>query len=844
MRELDKRYNFADCEKKWQEYWQNNKIYKFNLEDKENVFSIDTPPPSVSGELHMGHIFGYTQMDAIARMQRMAGKNVFFPIGYDDNGLPSEKYVEKKIKRRGKSMPRQEFVEICDREIVSVEHLMYDLFISNSFSFDFDNEYRTISPQSRKISQMSFIDLYNNNHIYRKEEPVIWDVIDQTALSQADLEDKEFDSQMNYINFTLVNRFDREEENLEIMTTRPELLPACVAVFCHPDVYKQFKDSEVRTPLGVVVPMLTDESVDKEKGTGVMMCCTFGDQADVEKWKKYNLQLRNIMDEQGILRLSDFTDIDRKYKENLDGLFVEKARTKILELLEKGGKIARKPTPIKHMVKVGERSKYPIEILIKKQWLIKIIELKEELHKKVSECKWNPEYMEIRAHNWINGLSWDWCISRQRFFGVPIPIWYSRRKGEEGKVILASPEQLPVDPMTDLPKGYSLNDIEPEIDVLDTWATSSITPMLNTCAINDDLCCNDKKSDVLKLPFDLRFQGHDIITTWAFYTIVKANYHQNVVPWKNVLINGHCLSPDGTKMSKSLGNVVNPVKVIKENGSDAVRYWAINSSLGVDTSFSTDVIKNGQKLITKLFNAAKFAEIHFKNLENKTFNLKEDLSDGNIFKPVDLWLISKMRLLIDEYNKCVASFDYRKGLEITERFFWDCLCDNYLEIVKLRCYGVQGTKYQNISLSEMEKSVIKKEQDSAIKTVYYTLYALLKLFSPFIPVITEEIFYNLYEEKFSEDKSIHRRGSFADIGDFEVFEVPKQLAEEVIKILFEIRKYKSERSMSIKDIIETVEVSTKFDLNDCLEDLKNVSNVENFFIINSDNFEVVVKNEY
>jgi valyl-tRNA synthetase len=564
----------------------------------------------------------------------------------------------------------------------------------------------------------------------------------------------------------------------------------------------------------------------------------------VEKWKKYNLQLRNTIDEQGILRLDNFTDIDKRYKESLDGLFVEKARKKILELLEKNGKIARKPTPIRHAVKVGERSKYPVEILVKKQWLVKILELKEELHKKVGECKWNPEYMETRAHNWIDGLSWDWCISRQRFFGIPIPIWYSKRKGEEGKVILASLEQLPVDPTTDLPKGYSSTEIEAETDVLDTWATSSITPMLNTSAINDSLYCEKEKSDTLRLPFDLRFQGHDIITTWAFYTIVKTNYHQNTIPWKNILINGHCLSPDGTKMSKSLGNVINPIKIIKEYGSDATRYWAINSNLGVDANFSTDVIKNGQKLVTKLFNAAKFAEIHFKNLKNKTFNIKKDLDDGVIFRPVDLWIISKTKILIDEYNRCVVDFDYKKGLEITERFFWDCLCDNYLEIVKLRCYGAQGTKYQNISLSEKEKSCVEKEQDSAVKAIYYVFYALLKLFSPFLPIITEEIFFNLYEEKFNKLRSIHKRGGFFDINDFEAFDVAGRPAEEMIKILFEIRKYKSERNMSIKDIIKTVEVNTKFDLNDCLEDLKNVSNVENFFIINSDNFGVAIKDEY
>jgi valyl-tRNA synthetase len=840
MKELDKRYDFQNCEKKWQEYWQNNKIFHFDWSDRKDIFSIDTPPPSVSGVLHMGHIFGYTQMDAIARMQRMAGKNVYFPVGYDDNGLPSERYVEKKINKKSKSMPRHEFVEICDREIAAVENLMRNLFISNSFSFDFTTEYRTISPLSRKISQMSFLDLFNKNKVYQQEQPVIWDVVDQTALAQAELEDKEFDSQMNYLDFTLINRMTKEEKSLEIMTTRPELLPACVAIFCHPDDFGTYKNCEVITPLGAVVPILADESVEKEKGTGVMMCCTFGDQADVEKWKKYNLQLKIVMDEQGVLNLNGINDIQNEYKEGLNGLFVEKARKKILELLSKNGKITKNPVPLKHIVKVGERSKYPVEILVKKQWLIKALDLKENLHKNASACKWNPAYMEVRIHNWIDGLSWDWCISRQRFFGIPIPVWYSKRKGEEGMVIVPAIEQLPVDPMNDLPVGYGANEVERESDVFDTWATSAISPQLNNYAISDKMYVNKERKETLKLPFSLRFQGHDIITTWAFDTIVKAYYHQNTIPWENILINGHCLAEDGTKMSKSLGNVVDPVKTIKEYGSDAVRYWSINSNLGVDTNFSTEVIKNGQKLITKLFNAAKFSEIHFKSLNNKTDSLKGDLLNKNIFKSADLWLISKMKNLIDEYNKCVETFDYKKALEITERFFWDCFCDNYLEIVKIRCYGVSGAKYQKVQLSEKEVARIEKEQYSAIKTIFHVLQALLKLFSPFIPVVTEEIFSILYNDEFKQSKSIHCRGSFKGIGDFELFADAMRLTEEIVKIVFEIRKYKSERNMSIKDIVDTVEVNTKFDLNDCLEDLKNVCNVNNFFVINNDEFKVVI----
>ncbi|MDR2760757.1 MAG: valine--tRNA ligase [Rickettsiales bacterium] len=839
--ELEKRYDFKVCEKKWQEYWQRNKIFKFSGDDKnDDVFSIDTPPPSVSGELHMGHIFGYTQMDIIARMQRMSGKNVFFPIGYDDNGLPSERYVEKKINRKGKTMPRKEFVAICDREIALAEENMRNLFISNSFSFDFDSEYRTISPMARKISQMSFIDLFNKNYAYQREEPVIWDVMDQTSLSQADLEERELESQMNYIDFTLLDKNSGEEEKLEIMTTRPELLPACAAIFCHPDAFEKFRGKEVRTPLGATVPILSDPSVDGEKGTGVMMCCTFGDQADVEKWRKYNLELKIILDERGILNLENI-DIDRQYKDALNGLFVEKARKKILDLLEKNGKLSRKPTAIIHAVKVGERSKYPVEIIVKKQWLIKVLGLKDALRALSSQCNWEPKYMEARMQDWVDNLSWDWCISRQRFFGIPIPVWYSKRKGEEGRAIIPDVEQLPVDPTADLPRGYGADEVVGETDVLDTWATSSLTPQLNNRVISDKLFAADRVKNALKLPFDLRFQGHDIIRTWAFDTLVKAHCHQGVLPWKNILINGHCLSENGTKMSKSLGNVIDPVKILKEYGSDATRYWAASSNLGVDANFSTETVKNGQKLVTKLFNAAKFAGAHFKNLDDETMNLEKDLEEKKIFKAIDLWLISEMKILTDEYGERIKKFDYRKALELTEKLFWDCFCDNYLEIVKLRCYGAEGTKYQNIQLSQREKLVIQGEQRSAIKTMRHVFHGILKLFAPFLPVITEELFHSLYGEEFTGGKSIHRRGSLANIGKFKIFEKEKRLTEEALRVVSEIRKYKSERNMSPKDALDVAEVSAAYDLSDFLDDLKNVCNVTDFFFINSNNFKVIIR---
>ncbi len=831
MFKLPKKYNFAESEKKWQQYWQDNKIFKFDWSDtkRENIYSIDTPPPHVSGTLHMGHIFGYTQMDVIARFWRMFGKNVFYPFGFDDNGLPSERYVEKKLGIKSKSMDRQEFVKVCDKEIRDAELYMKNNTIEANYSFDFDEEYRTISPTARKVSQMSFLDLYNKGILEREEEPVIWDVVDQTALAQTEAEDKEAESQMNYIKFEIIS--NGKKEPLEVMTTRPELLPACVAIFAHPSDFEKYQGKKVITPLGVEVPILFDESVDKEKGTGVMMCCTFGDNADVEKYKKYKLPLKMIINEKGCLYFHNVPEIADKYKSRLDGLFTTKAREEILNILQEEGKIVKPAEKIIHTVKIGERSKSLLEIIVKKQWNIRVLDIKDELHKKASEVKWHPSWMEGRIHSWIDGLNWNWCISRQRFFGVPIPCWYSKRKGEEGKVILPKVNQLPIDPTVDLPEGYSRDEIIGETDVFDTWMTSSVSPQLSTQGFREDYCCDKNRFKVLDIPFDLRPQGHDIIRTWAFCTLVKSYYHENKIPWKNIFINGFALASDGTKMSKSAGNGVDPIKSIREFGADAVRYWASNGATGVDTNYSVDIIKNGQKLITKLFNSAKFAEMNFENLVGKTSTAKYDIENGLIFETIDKWLISKLYSLIEKTTRNFENYEYSKALEATENFFWSDFCDNYLEIVKVRCYGAGGLKYQNIELSKEEKQKIDAAQQSAIRTIYYVFNVVLKLFAPFMPAICDEIYSCLYEEEFNKTKSISSRGNWPKIDDFIENKETEEVGKVILETIANVRKEKSEKNISIKEIVGEVKIQSTINdkiKNDCglIEDLKNVCNVE------------------
>lgn len=835
MKELAKKYNVKECEKKWQEYWQKNNIFKFDwndVKDRNKIYAIDTPPPHISGQLHMGHIFGFAQMDIIARYQRMQGKNVFYPIGYDDNGLPSERYVEKKINKKSKSMERHEFVEICDKEIKDAELLIKNSLIKAGYSFDFDAEYRTISPMSRKISQMSFLDLYEKNYLYRKEEPVIWDVVDQTALAQTEAEDAEVESKMNYIKF----KVKKSNTDLVIMTTRPELLPACVALFVHPDDKAKYEGMSAITPLGIEVPILFDESVEKDKGTGIMMCCTFGDSADVEKYKKYKLPLKMIINEKGCLYFYNVPEIAEKYKSRLDGLFTTKAREEILSILAEEGKIAKDPEKITHIVKVGERSKSPLEIIVKKQWNIKVLDIKEELHKKASEIKWYPEWMEGRIHSWIDGLSWDWTISRQRFFGVPVPCWYSKRVGEEGKVILPTKDQLPVDPTKDLPVGYTKEEVVGETDVFDTWMTSSVSPQLSAQGINENFIGDETKFKALSLPFDLRPQGHDIIRTWAFCTLVKANYHQNIIPWKNIFVNGFCLASDGTKMSKSKGNGVDPMKTIDEFGTDAVRYWTANSQLGTDTNYSTDMIKIGQKLITKLYNSGKFVEMCLNSLQDNEKIEKSKLEIRNYL--IDEFLLSKLHTVVETYKNALNNYEYNKALEVVENFFWNDFCDNYLEIVKIRCYGVNAIKYQDKNLTEEEKTIITQGQISACLTIKEVFKALLKLFSPYLPHITDELYSCLYEEEFNITKSISSRGNCVDINNFKKNEEVEKIGEISKLILAEVRKYKSEKNISIKEVIDKINVYCCFDLIDVIEDLKNVCNVNNIKVIEDKEFKV------
>lgn len=806
MVNLDKHYNFKESEIKWQKKWNEDKIYKWDKNaPKENSFVVDTPPPTVSGTLHMGHIFSYTQADFVVRYKRMTGKNIFYPMGFDDNGLPTERLVEKKKKVKAHQMERAEFIEICKEVVKDEEDKFQNLFQSVALSVDWDELYQSISPRSQSISQMSFLDLVQKGKIYREDQPILWDPVDQTSLAQADVEDKEMPSFMNDIIFEA-----EDGEKLTIATTRPEMLAACVCIFYNPndDRYKHLKGKHAITPLfNIKVPILEDESAQMDKGSGLVMCCTFGDMTDVHWWKIHKLPTRMLINKYG--KIGDFEfdencqDIESANKalDLIKGKKVKDARQIIIdEMKEKN--LLTKQVEISHSVKCAERSGAPLEIITAPGWFVKTVEYKDDLLKKSEELNWHPSYMKTRLDNWINSIAWDWCISRQRFFGVAFPVWYSKRKGEEGKPIFADKDQLPVDPLKDLPKGYLRDEVEPDLDVMDTWATSSVSPQLSSHGISDDFAIDLERHKKL-FPTDLRPQAHEIIRTWAFYTILKAHLHENTIPWKNMMISGWCLAEDKSKMSKSKGNIIDPVNLIETYGSDVVRYWASTSRLGADTAYSEDIIKDGKRLVNKLWNASKFVSLNF----DKVTDFGEGLEDDRITESSDKWIISKLHLTVKKATENFEKFEYAIAMEAVEEFFWKDFCDNYLEIVKKRSYNEDGSRNSG--------------QASGIITLYWTLNTILRLFAPILPHITDELFSKIFESS----SSIHTQNNWPDLFKIPMDEMALSSGDLMIEAIDLVRKAKAERNLSVKAPLSKLELSKDLP-EDMLVDLRDVTSTD------------------
>jgi len=771
-------YNTKEVEEKWKSFWEKEKIYKFDLKSKKPIYSIDTPPPTVSGKMHIGHAFQYSQMDFIARYKRMKGFNLFYPFGTDDNGLPTERLVEKSRGIKAKDFDRREFIKICLDYLKKELPIFIQTWKDIGISCDYSLYYSTIDNHSRKISQWSFLDLHKKGRLERRDAPSMWCSECQTGIAQVEVQDKEIDSTFNNIVFKV------DGKDLEIATTRPELLPSCVAVFYNPKdkKYKAFKGKKAKVPLfNFEVPIMEDERVDVSKGTGIVMCCTFGDQTDMEWQKAYRLPIKEAITKDGKM-----TSLAGKFQDQK----IKEARKNILEELKKQ-ELLTKQTAIKHFVNVHERCGTEIEFLKTRQWFVKYLDLKKDMLRWGKNLRWFPEHMKYRYDNWVKGLQWDWLISNQRYYGVPFPVWYCEKCDS---VYLANEKDLPVDPLKDKPpveKCKCGGKLIGEKDILNTWFTSSMTPTIALKLVYD------KIED--KLPMNLRPQAHDIITFWLFNTVLKQNLHYNKNPFSDVIISGF-VTLEGEKMSKSKGNIIEPVEVIEKFGADALRFWAASSKLGEDINYQEKIALTGKKFVTKLWNAANFVFMNLEGYKGEKPKKLEKIDD----------------LFLNELNKVVTAatyrfeaYEYSRARFDTEDFFWKEFCDNYLEIVKKRIYNEKGDK-----------------KISAQYTLYQSLLTILKLIAPIMPYVAEEI-YQKYFRKSEKEKSIHlsnwpkedKKRSEAWTKDRSLF--------EFYSILDQVRQEKTKKQKSMRaEVILTMGEKDKRKLDGMLEDLIAVTNAK------------------
>ncbi len=768
---LDKKYNAKEKEEKWLNYWNDNRIYRF-VPDGREVFSIDTPPPTVNGKIHIGHIFSYSQTEMIARYKRLRGYNIFYPFGFDDNGLPSERLVEKEQGKKAHEIGREEFSKLCYKTTDRYEEEFQELFSKMGVSTDWDIHYKTVSPSTIKISQLSFLDLVDKGHCYHRESPALWCNECLTSIAQAELETKTIKTTFNYINFKTVE----DGEEFTIATTRPELLPAIVCVFVNPndDEHNHLIGKTAHIPIiDVEVPIMADEKVAIDKGTGVVMCCTFGDQTDIEWWKKYNLPLKYIFTNDG--RIID--DVP-----NYGGLKIKEARKKIIEDLQNGGFIV-KIEELEHEVQTHERCGKEVEYSVMRQWFIDTMNHKEDFLKIGNEIHWHPSHMKNRYNEWVENIMWDWCISRQRYFGVPFPVWYCKDCGEP---IFARKEDLPVNPLVDLPKvdkcpKCGCTEFVSETDVMDTWATSSVTPLINMHYGE-----KDNYEDILK-PMSLRTNASEIIRTWDFYTIVKSFYHFGRRPWDNVMISGFVMADKGQKISKSKGNSkVEPLSLINQYSADVIRYWAGSGRLGTDIVYSEETLQRGRKLVNKIWNVSKFIEMHLQDYEDREFSN---------YEYIDKWILGKFQEMEKGFLKYLDDYEVGLALNHLEKFFWN-FCDNYIEIVKHRLYRPEEFG--------------EEARYSGQKTVYTLLYKLLQDFSIYFPFITEEIYQELYREK----QSIH----LTEIKELNNnFDKEMKLGDQIVEIIGLARGEKTNHNVSLKTPISLLELEVTKELKNAIE---------------------------
>ncbi len=819
--------------------WERDGVYRFDRKaPREQVFAIDTPPPTVSGSLHVGHVFSYTHTDAIARYQRMRGKSVFYPMGWDDNGLPTERRVQNHYgvrcdptvdydpqftppaepsEKEPVSISRPNFVELCLALTETDEQAFEALWRTLGLSVDWSMTYTTIGRVAQRISQRSFLDLLACGEAYQLQAPTLWDVDFQTAVAQAELEDRERPGAMHRVRFARASGeggYGAPEGDapagvpsgeggggsavgdILIETTRPELIPACVALLAHPDDarWSELVGGEALTPLfGTRVPVLAHPLVEPDKGTGLVMVCTFGDLTDVTWWRELSLPVRAVLGEDGRLRevpwgepgweSVDVAAARASYGE-LAGRSVNQARGRIVELLTESGELIGEPVPVNRAVKFFEKGERPVEIVTSRQWFFKTVAHREALLARGRELEWHPPYMRARYEDWVNGLNGDWCVSRQRFFGVPFPLWYEI--DDTGTVLYERPipaahERLPVDPSTDVPDGYTPEQrsqpggFAGDPDVMDTWATSSLTPQIAGMAGEDD------ELFAHVFPMDMRPQAHDIIRTWLFTTVLRSHLERDTLPWRTAALSGWVLDPDRKKMSKSKGNVVTPMHLLEEHGADAVRYWAANGRPGTDTAFDAQQMKVGRRLAVKLLNASKFA-------------LADLPPEGHaLISPLDRALIARLARVVDDATQSFEDYDYARALQHTEERFW-WFCDYYLELVKGRRYDSAGDPEGAASVSRALRLGVSTFQ---------------RLFAPFLPFVCEEVW------SWWQPGSIHRapwpdaaqlRAELQRDGDSGLAAGEDEALTVAAEVLSEVRKAKSQAQRPMRAPVSALRV--------------------------------------
>lgn len=772
------KYDAHEIEERWKAFWATENVFSFDATSKAPLYVVDTPPPYVSADhLHAGHIMSYAQAEFIVRYKRMRGFNVYYPMGFDDNGLPTERFVEKKYKVDKSKITRPEFVKLCLEETQKGAATYRSLWQDLGISVDWKYTYSTINEHSQRIAQTSFIDLYKKGHLYRAEKPVMWCTHCQTTLAQADLEDMKRETDFVHIEVPV-----EDGGVLTFATTRPEMYPSCVGISVHPDDerYQKYIGKIITMPLThKKILLTTDEEIDPKFGTGVVYYCSSGDAQFLDWETRHPIA---DADKTYILGADGRMNEDAgKYK----GLTVSEAKQQIVADLTELGTV-KKIEKIEQIVNVHERCDTPIEYVTSKQWFIKITDQKEKWLELGNQVKWYPESRRNDFETWVNGLSWDWCISRQRYYGVPIPVWYDKKTGEP---VIPRLDELPVDPTQYTPKGYKAKDLIPELDVLDTWATSSLSPQIIAGLVK-----NEEMQKSL-YPATLRPNAFEIIRTWDFYSIVRGYYENGHLPFRDVMVSGHGLAEDGRKLSKRLGNYIPSQELVDKYGADAIRYWATGARLGQNLRFSETEIGMGHKTAVKLYNVARFVSMH-----------PEAANQGKL-EFADAWILQELNATIKGVTMAFEEYAYSRARDVLDSFFWSKFTDYYIEFIKYRLFG--------------EDASSKLAAVATLKTVFL---AVLKMYAPIVPFITEQIYQDLYKEK-EEAKSIHLSSwpeelilnNDLDIDDF----------AQALTAIDEIRKYKAEQQVSLGKELEEYKLSLTVNYDKYGDFIQKVGRIRN-----------------